>query len=209
MKAAAVLVIGLVAVAAAARGEDGAPVKAARAHFQKGEAAFASGRLEDALASYQAAFEAKPLPGFLFNIAQCHRKLGHHQQALEFYRRYLTLDPQTGNRATVEGLIAEEESRLSLAPPVLAQSAPTAAAPAVGSPSVIAPPVAVLTPLPPRAVVAPAVAAPSGPVAPRTRPRWWLWAAVGTAVVGGTVAAVALAGGQHGQTAGLGVIDWR
>jgi tetratricopeptide (TPR) repeat protein len=204
MKAAAVLVIGLVAMAAAARAEEGAEVKAARAHFQKGEAAFASGQLEEALASYQAAFQAKPLPGFLFNVAQCHRKLGHHQQALAFYRRYLALDPETRNRATVEGLIAEEESRLSLAPPVLAPPGPAAAA----SPTVLAPPPAVLTPPAPSVMVTAPAPAPE-PVAAHSRRRWWLWAAVGAAVVGGTVAAVALAGGQHGPTAGLGVIDWR
>jgi tetratricopeptide (TPR) repeat protein len=33
------------------------------------------------------------LPAFLFNIGQCHRKLGQHEQAIFFYSRYLKANP--------------------------------------------------------------------------------------------------------------------
>ncbi|HXU83741.1 MAG TPA: hypothetical protein VN914_20245, partial [Polyangia bacterium] len=86
--------------------------KAARAHFDKAEKAFNLGHFEAALTSYQAAYEALPLPAFLFNIAQCHRNLRNREQAVFFYQRYLSLAPDAPNRPVVEELIAEQKRQL-------------------------------------------------------------------------------------------------
>ncbi|RMH44053.1 MAG: tetratricopeptide repeat protein [Deltaproteobacteria bacterium] len=83
----------------------------ARAHFERGEALFALGRFREALAEYEAAFEAKPLPQFLFNVAQCHRNLGNLDDAIFTYRKYLKLAPNAPNRAAVEALIRDLERR--------------------------------------------------------------------------------------------------
>ena len=77
--------------------------KQARVHFKKAERAFNLGKFAEALISYQAAFEAKPLPAFVFNIAQCHRNLDDPERALFFYRRYLALDPEGPHRKLVRG----------------------------------------------------------------------------------------------------------
>jgi len=53
----------------------------ARTHFQAGEARFKAGAFDEALAEYQKGYEAKPLPGFLVNIAQCQRRLGDLKSA--------------------------------------------------------------------------------------------------------------------------------
>ena len=63
-----------------------------------GEKLFALGRFDEALEQYEKAFEAKPLPGFLFNIAQCHRNLGNIDQAIFSYRKYLREAPDADNR---------------------------------------------------------------------------------------------------------------
>ena len=55
--------------------------KEARAHFQAGEARFKAGAFDEALAEYQQGYDAKPLPGFLVNIAQCQRRLGDLKRA--------------------------------------------------------------------------------------------------------------------------------
>src|SRR5262245_49753509 len=81
--------------------------KEARALFQQAEKNFDLGKFPEALADYQAAYEAKPLPGFLFNIAQCYRNMGDPERARFFYRRFLALDPRTPHRARVEDLIQE------------------------------------------------------------------------------------------------------
>jgi len=81
--------------------------KHAREMFQRAEMSFNLGKFSDALADYQAAYQAKPLPAFLFNIAQCYRNMQDYERARFFYRRYLALDPRTANRRLVEDLIGE------------------------------------------------------------------------------------------------------
>ncbi len=86
--------------------------RTARRHFAKGDKLFALGRFEEALGHYEKAYEAKPLAGFLFNIAQCHRNLGHIDEAIFSYRKYLTEQPDAENREQVEQQITElEEER--------------------------------------------------------------------------------------------------
>ena len=91
-------------------GAEEASIKRAQAHFKKGEKLFALGRFDDALAEYQAAFEAYSLPEFLFNIGQCHRNLGSFDEAIFSFRKYLRLKPDAANRDATEELIAELEA---------------------------------------------------------------------------------------------------
>jgi tetratricopeptide (TPR) repeat protein len=95
---------------AAAPAADDAGMKRAQGRFKKGEKLFALGRFSDALAEYQAAFEAYPLPEFLFNIGQCHRNLGAFDEAIFSFRKYLRLKPDAENREATEELIAELEA---------------------------------------------------------------------------------------------------
>lgn len=105
-----ILTLGLALLAAprAAAAEDAA-TKSAKRHFAKGEKLFALGRFDDALEEYEAAYDAKPLAGFLFNIAQCHRNLGNIDQAIFSYRKYLREAPDAENREAVEQQIQELE----------------------------------------------------------------------------------------------------
>ena len=98
----AVAVMGASAPAAAS--DHGRP---GRAHFEMAETKFNLGRFEEAAVDYQAAYEAEPLPAFLFNIGQCHRNLGNYERAPFYFRRYLELDPRSPNRPDAERLIVE------------------------------------------------------------------------------------------------------
>jgi tetratricopeptide (TPR) repeat protein len=106
----------------------------ARAHFKRAEAALAEGRFQEALTSYQAAYEAQPLPGLLFNIAQCYSQLQMPEQAIFFFERYLTLAPDSPNRERTMALITTQRERLQAAAkpatPPPPPSAPVAEAPA-------------------------------------------------------------------------------
>jgi tetratricopeptide (TPR) repeat protein len=93
---------------AGSKADDAATVRA-RKHFRRGENLFALGRFAEALDAYEAAFEAKPLPDFLFNVAQCHRNLGNYDEAIFSYRKYLKLAPDAHNRDAVEDLLEELE----------------------------------------------------------------------------------------------------
>src|SRR5579872_4509216 len=89
----------------------------AREHFRAAEIDFNLGKFTEALASYQAAYQAKPLPAFMFNIAQCYRNMGKYERARFFYRRYLTLEPKSPNRRVVTDLIAEVTRLMKNPPP--------------------------------------------------------------------------------------------
>ncbi|HZI08474.1 MAG TPA: tetratricopeptide repeat protein, partial [Archangium sp.] len=66
----------------------------ARAKFAEGNLAYDLGEFQKALDAYSESYRLMPLPGFLFNIAQCHRQLGRPERAGFFYRRYLSLSKE-------------------------------------------------------------------------------------------------------------------
>src|SRR5260370_40929512 len=82
----------------------------AREQFSAGQAAYANGRYEQALGAFSEAYGLQPVPGFLFNIAQCHRQLGTYERAAVFYQQYLDLSPSSANTATVRALLSEIEA---------------------------------------------------------------------------------------------------
>jgi tetratricopeptide (TPR) repeat protein len=89
-----------------------APVERAKELFAKGNQHYELGELTQALELYRRAYQIKPLVAFLFNIAQCHRKLGQHKEAITMYQSYLVGVPDAENKALVESLIAESKAAL-------------------------------------------------------------------------------------------------
>jgi len=89
---------------------DDGPTDRAKELFDQGSQHYNLGEFAPALESYKRAYRVKPLPAFLFNIAQCHRKLGQHKDAVLMYQSYLTGVPDADNRKVVEGLIAESKA---------------------------------------------------------------------------------------------------
>jgi len=83
------------------------PEVVARAHFQDGEAHFAAGRFAEALVEYEAGYDAVPLPGFLVNIAQCQRRLGHLKPARIAYEKFVLVTPDSPLVPEIRGLIRE------------------------------------------------------------------------------------------------------
>ncbi len=100
----------LLAFTRAAHAEDVAE-RAAKRHYERGQKLFGLQKFEDALEQFQKAFDAKPIPDFLFNIGQCQRNLGDYEAAIFSFKRYLKLDPETDNREKVESLIADLEEK--------------------------------------------------------------------------------------------------
>jgi len=90
----------------------------ARAKFTEGNVAYDKADFQTALEAYLEAYRLMPLPGFLFNIAQCHRQLGRPERAAIFYRRYLAQSKRTPpNAPLVRELIAEMDAAAEKAPP--------------------------------------------------------------------------------------------
>jgi tetratricopeptide (TPR) repeat protein len=113
MKFLVLLIAFVVATPHAARADDAA-MRSAKKHYDRGEKLFALGKFDEALDEYQKAFDAKPLPGFLFNIGQCYRNLGETDSAIFTYKKFLKLDPDAPNREKVQATIdklEEEKAR--------------------------------------------------------------------------------------------------
>jgi tetratricopeptide (TPR) repeat protein len=173
----ALLLCGLLTQVAVAA--PGPADKTARELFQKAEMSFNLGHFTEALDDYQSAYQAKPLPAFLFNIAQCYRNLKNYERAQFFFRRYLALDPHTANRRLVEDLInemthlAQRADQPPSAPPTLA-AAPSAVEPLLLEPRSPAQSL----------VIQPRLPEPSPGRAPIYR-RWWFWGGIAAVLVAG------------------------
>jgi tetratricopeptide (TPR) repeat protein len=139
----------------AARAEDTNTTQA-REHYNKGAKAFALGKFDDAIKEYEAAYELRDDPVFLYNIAQAHRLNRNPERALFFYRSYLSHAPKAENAADVRQKIADlqklvdEQAHSQSAPPTMpiTPEHPTNEAAQPPSTATATPPAAATTPPP-------------------------------------------------------------
>jgi tetratricopeptide (TPR) repeat protein len=131
-----------------------ADAASARIHYDRGRTFFEVDEYRKAIAEFKAAHLEKPDPAFLYNIAECYRRLGDVSEALQFYRRFLaTAPPDDKTRPVVEQRIVElktvgEEAKTPVEPvPNLAADATAQQGPSA--------PVLVERPAQPRARAAP------------------------------------------------------
>ncbi len=213
------LVAVLVAVNVAAA--DPAEMKAKQL-FRSAQAAYDLGQFQKALDGYSAAYEAKPLPAFLFNIAQCHKQLAHWERALFFYRRFRALAPADTDVAKVDVLIQqmeqhvaedkqkadeqararEEADREARALELERAREATLRAEAEATKKRLDAQLAVAAAQKQAAVDAP-------PEAPLYQ-RWWVWAGAGAVVVAaGVIAGVAVATRPRAEVPSYGTLDAR
>ena len=88
----------------------------AREHYQKGLTHYDIKEYSEALAEFKNAYRVVQDPAFLFNIAQCYRKLGQDVEALDYYRNYVRRFPTAPNRTEVDRRIQEIEKELDNRP---------------------------------------------------------------------------------------------
>jgi len=102
----------------------------ARQHFELGQKYFTAGDYEAAIGEFKRAYVISPAPGLLFNIAQAYRARKDNEQALFFYRSYLTEDPYATERDYVEARIdelrASQTSQRAIVAAAAARPAPEA-----------------------------------------------------------------------------------
>jgi len=168
------------AAAALAEGASDEQLATARQHHAAGSKLYDLAEYEAALREFKEAYRAVEDPAFLFNIAQCHRKLGHAQDAITFYRNYLRRAPHAANRAEVERRIAELERAPAAPPAPPGDSAPLAPPTPAAVPSAPAP-----SPAPAETLIAAPASAPAA--APAETPfyrRGWFWIVAGAVVAG-------------------------
>ncbi len=112
----------------AARADDQA-TEQARQHYESGTRNYDLGRWDEAIADYEKAYELRPDPSFLYNLAQTCRRKGDAKRALELYKNYLRKDPSSPQREDVEEKIAALQKQVDEAAtrPAVEPAAPSVA----------------------------------------------------------------------------------
>jgi hypothetical protein len=207
------LILGVGALAQAQQGPPTAPdprAAEAKQHYENGMAHFNLEEWEAAIEEWKSGYRAKPVPQFLYNIAQAYRLSKHYDEALSFYQRYLRADPKAVNRVEVEGHITKlsaviaQEKKLATAPPTLPiavkpKGAEGVAPTTTGTEPSPAPQVAVVASPPPITTTTVVKKEPENQ--PITKKKWF-WPTMG-AVIGVVVIAVVV-GAAVGATSGGG-----
>ena len=70
--------------------------------FEVGQAHYNLGEYDEAIAAFREAYEISSAPALLYNIAQSHRLKGDCLRALQVYRHFVRLDPNSPHRLSAE-----------------------------------------------------------------------------------------------------------
>jgi len=98
---ATVLLLGLLLSSVPALGAD-SPTAQARELFTEAQKQFDLGNWEAAIQGFAKAYELRPDPTFLYNMAQAYRRGDNPKRAIDLYKNYLIKDPKSPQRAEVE-----------------------------------------------------------------------------------------------------------
>jgi hypothetical protein len=127
----AAVVLGLLALSGSAAAQPRENIEKAKGYFYAGEQAYRIGQYRTAISAYEEAYRLYPVPAFLFNTAQAHRKqydldgdLAQLKLAKDLYERFLREDPTSRNQARAQELLAEVEASIGKHVPRAAPSAP-------------------------------------------------------------------------------------
>ena len=82
----------------------------ARRHFKTGMALIADGKLDDGITELLEAYNIRPHPNVLFNIARAYEAGGRPADALTFYNRYLEANPPDADK--VREVVAKLEPQV-------------------------------------------------------------------------------------------------
>jgi hypothetical protein len=117
----------------------------ARQFYEKGMGHFQLEEWDPAIESWKEGFRIKPVPEFLYNIAQAYRLSRRNELAISFYEKYLRMAPNARNRGEVESHIAQltkavhAQQAAAGAPPVATLPTPTKPQPTAIAPTATAP----------------------------------------------------------------------
>jgi hypothetical protein len=202
------LAVGAIAVPGAASAEPSADA-AARVHYDQGRKLAAEGKFREAYVEFEAGYRVSARPAFLFNMGEAARGEGDPARARAAYEKYLAAEPDGSLAATAK-------QRLAAMGPAPAPAPSTGPRTTVTTSNGTDPgkePVRLMVDPARHTQVAVTPREHPHPLTLEPRPRsmwkrWPIWAAIGTAVVAGTILAV-VASRDEGVTCSAGCIDLR
>jgi tetratricopeptide (TPR) repeat protein len=165
----------------------------AREQYESATKHFRGGDLDKAAAEFKQAYDLTGEVELLWNLAQTHRLARHYEQALFFYKQYLSAKPQlsTANRAALKQRIGELETLVDQQ-----HHAQTAPPDGPERPAEVQ----ATTPAEPTQTQVPPQAMPAVQPAPTPPPAWYS-SVLGWSLFGGGLVAIGVGGGlfAHGN----------
>jgi hypothetical protein len=111
-----------------ARAQQADALKKAQSAFDQAQLDYLQGKYDEAAKGFQEAYASRPFPQFLYNVgASFHMKgkkasdVDSYGKAVEFYKRYLSEEPQASDKAKVEkaiGVLEAEIKRIKETPAI-------------------------------------------------------------------------------------------
>jgi hypothetical protein len=108
----ALVILGSLVASPRRASADDEATEQARRHYQEGQKQFDLGHWDGAVGEFSKAYELRPDPNFLFNMAQAYRRGGNARQAVDLYKNYLIKLPKSPQRAEVEDRIKSLQRQL-------------------------------------------------------------------------------------------------
>ena len=81
----------------------------ARTEYKSGLTDFKAGRYRDALKRFVRVYRLQPHPNLVYNMARSFEELKEYKNAAEYYRKYLTIAPNSEDKAQIEITITTME----------------------------------------------------------------------------------------------------
>jgi tetratricopeptide (TPR) repeat protein len=97
-------------------GSDDASRAEGNRDLQRATGYYENGQFSQAMNIYLELYTRSNRGDMAFNVAQCNRRMGRHATALNFYRRFLELSPNSEYRGEAEQRIRDAQAALGLRP---------------------------------------------------------------------------------------------
>jgi hypothetical protein len=114
------LIVALIFSISSAHAQPADALKKAQSAFDQAQLDYLQAKYDDAAKGFEEAYAARPFPQFLYNVGAAHHMKGKkasdpasYAKAVEYYRKYLTADPQAGDKAKVEKAIGVLEAEIA------------------------------------------------------------------------------------------------
>jgi hypothetical protein len=111
--------VAIALIAPRAQGQSADALKKAQSSFDQAQLDYLQGKYDEAAAGFQAAYDARPFPQFIYNIAASHHMkakknsdIASYKKAVELYKRYLSEDPNAADKPKVDKTIVVLEAEI-------------------------------------------------------------------------------------------------
>jgi len=157
-----------------------------RSHLKRANALAGDGDCAAAIEEYTKAFELLGDPAVLFNRAECYRRTGDTEHAVDDYRAFLEKVPNTPSRGDIEAKIVALEAPEPAPPDKSAEEPPAPPPPKAAEAPAPVPPPAPKPEVKPEPTIAiqRAPTSPGEDAGPAEGSRPWVWVALSVLVVG-------------------------